>query len=87
MSRSPDYPTIEDSIGNTPMVRLVRLPGEGNETRGNVIRSETIRRGAQQLDDTVGKVGHSSLPRWSAPSRQLAPAPRAVVNFRMKARD
>jgi cysteine synthase B len=37
MSRSPDYPTIEDSIGNTPMVRLVRLPGEGNETRGNVI--------------------------------------------------
>ncbi len=37
MSRSPDYPTIEDSIGNTPMVRLLRLPGEGNATRGNVI--------------------------------------------------
>jgi cysteine synthase B len=34
---SPRYPTIEDSIGNTPLVRLVRLPGEANETRGNVI--------------------------------------------------
>jgi cysteine synthase B len=31
------YPTIEDSIGNTPLVRLVRLPGRDNETRGNVI--------------------------------------------------
>jgi S-sulfo-L-cysteine synthase (O-acetyl-L-serine-dependent) len=33
----PDYPTIEDSIGNTPLVRLVRLPGKDNEARGNVI--------------------------------------------------
>ena len=31
------YPTIEDSIGNTPMVRLVRLPGDGNAARGNVV--------------------------------------------------
>jgi cysteine synthase B len=34
---APTYPTIEDSIGNTPMVRLVRLPGKENESRGNVI--------------------------------------------------
>ena len=34
---TPPYPTIEDSIGNTPMVRLVRLPGAGNADRGNVI--------------------------------------------------
>ncbi len=34
---TPTYPTIEDSIGNTPMVRLVRLPGAGNAERGNVV--------------------------------------------------
>ncbi|CAN5816000.1 cysteine synthase CysM [soil metagenome] len=33
----PIYPTLEDVIGNTPMVRLVRLPGLENEQRGNVI--------------------------------------------------
>lgn len=34
---TPSYPTLEDVIGNTPLVRLVRLPGEDNERRGNVI--------------------------------------------------
>ena len=33
----PSYPTIEDVIGATPMVRLVRLPGADNEKRGNVV--------------------------------------------------
>lgn len=31
------YPTIEDTIGKTPLVRLVRLPGAVNAARGNVI--------------------------------------------------
>ena len=31
------YPTIEDVIGSTPVVRLQRLPGADNEARGNVI--------------------------------------------------
>jgi len=31
------YPTIEDIIGSTPLVRLQRLPGEAGEPRGNVI--------------------------------------------------
>ena len=31
------YKTVEDVIGNTPLVRLQRLPGAGNERRGNVI--------------------------------------------------
>ena len=31
------YPTIEDTIGNTPLVRLVRIPGDANRERGNVI--------------------------------------------------
>jgi cysteine synthase B len=31
------YKTIEDTIGNTPLVRLVRIPGQLNEERGNVI--------------------------------------------------
>jgi cysteine synthase B len=31
------YPTLEDSIGRTPLVRLQRVPGAENERRGNVI--------------------------------------------------
>ena len=31
------YLTVEDVIGNTPLVRLARLPGADNERRGNVI--------------------------------------------------
>ena len=34
---SPRYPTIEDVIGHTPLVQLVRLPGADVEARGNVI--------------------------------------------------
>src|SRR6185436_12897299 len=34
---APTYPTIEDVIGATPMVRLVRLPGAENAARGNVV--------------------------------------------------
>ena len=29
--------TLEDFVGNTPLVRLKRIPGAGNERRGNVI--------------------------------------------------
>jgi cysteine synthase B len=31
------YKTIEDTIGNTPLVRLQRIPGAAIEARGNVI--------------------------------------------------
>jgi cysteine synthase B len=31
------YPSVEEVIGNTPLVRLARLPGPENEARGNVI--------------------------------------------------
>src|SRR6185295_15489286 len=37
MSTKPDYPTIEDAIGHTPLVRLQRVPGAANAQRGNVI--------------------------------------------------
>jgi cysteine synthase B len=33
----PDYKTLEDAIGNTPLIRLQRVPGVANEQRGNVI--------------------------------------------------
>jgi cysteine synthase B len=33
----PRYLTLEDTIGRTPLVRLVRMPGLENEQRGNVI--------------------------------------------------
>jgi cysteine synthase B len=32
-----DYPSVERTIGNTPLVRLQRLPGIENARRGNVI--------------------------------------------------
>ncbi|MGO3123839.1 MAG: pyridoxal-phosphate dependent enzyme, partial [Advenella sp.] len=31
------YPTIEDTVGNTPLVRLQRIPAHLGEARGNVI--------------------------------------------------
>jgi cysteine synthase B len=34
---APAYKTLEDAIGNTPLVRLQRLPGADNDRRGNVI--------------------------------------------------
>ncbi|MFN0182232.1 MAG: cysteine synthase CysM [Aquabacterium sp.] len=33
----PSYPTVEDVIGQTPLVRLQRLPGAAIAARGNVI--------------------------------------------------
>jgi len=36
-SRKITYPSVEDVIGNTPLVRLVRVPGVDNEQRGNII--------------------------------------------------
>ena len=35
--KPPRYDSLEDLIGNTPLVRLMRLPGLDNEQRGNVI--------------------------------------------------
>jgi len=34
---APVYPTVEDTIGRTPLVRLQRLPGREIAARGNVI--------------------------------------------------
>lgn len=34
---APAYPTLEEAIGRTPLVRLQRLPGLDNDQRGNVI--------------------------------------------------
>ncbi|AOB32053.1 cysteine synthase [Bordetella sp. H567] len=31
------YPTVEQTVGNTPLVRLQRIPGSDNAARGNVI--------------------------------------------------
>lgn len=37
MSDSNNYATLEQLVGNTPLVRLQRLPGEAGQARGNVI--------------------------------------------------
>ena len=37
MTRPADYPTIEQTIGNTPLARLQRIPGPENAARGNVL--------------------------------------------------
>ena len=34
---APRYKTLQDTIGNTPLVRLQRLPGADNDARGNLI--------------------------------------------------
>ena len=38
-AKPPDslYPTISQTIGNTPLVRLQRIPGVENERCGNLI--------------------------------------------------
>jgi S-sulfo-L-cysteine synthase (O-acetyl-L-serine-dependent) len=36
-SRKITYPSVEDVIGNTPLVRLARIAGLANEQRGNII--------------------------------------------------
>ncbi|WP_371322496.1 cysteine synthase CysM [Dechloromonas sp. ZY10] len=33
----PAYKTLADFVGNTPLVRLVRIPGAANDRRGNTI--------------------------------------------------
>ncbi|MBM3407796.1 MAG: cysteine synthase CysM [Betaproteobacteria bacterium] len=37
MTDRPDYPTVDATIGNTPLVRLQRLPGPEQARRGNLI--------------------------------------------------
>jgi len=37
MSEHPAYPTIEQTIGRTPLVKLQRLPGADGDARGNVV--------------------------------------------------
>jgi S-sulfo-L-cysteine synthase (O-acetyl-L-serine-dependent) len=37
MTTAPQYRTLEDTIGGTPLVRLQRLPGAAGSQRGNVI--------------------------------------------------
>jgi S-sulfo-L-cysteine synthase (O-acetyl-L-serine-dependent) len=37
MTRPPDYKTLEDAIGGTPLVRLQRLPGAAVAARGTVV--------------------------------------------------
>ena len=36
-TRKITYPSVEDAIGNTPLVRLARVSGLDNEQRGNII--------------------------------------------------
>jgi len=36
-TQQPAYPSIEDSVGNTPLVRLKRIPGPAGELNGNTI--------------------------------------------------
>jgi len=37
MTGMKTYPTLEDTVGQTPLVRLQRIPGADNARRGNVI--------------------------------------------------
>ena len=46
----PDYKTIEDLVGGTPLVRLVRIPGKANDQNGNIIL------GKMEGDNPAGSV-------------------------------
>jgi cysteine synthase B len=35
--KNASYPTVEQAVGNTPLVRLQRIPGADAEARGNVV--------------------------------------------------
>jgi len=37
MNTKPGYPSIEDSVGNTPLVRLKHIPGAASDGNGNLI--------------------------------------------------
>ena len=37
VKKAPNYKSLRDTIGATPLVRLQRLPGADNEARGNII--------------------------------------------------
>ncbi len=37
ISRMRTYPTIEDTIGATPLIRLQRIPGDAGQARGNIV--------------------------------------------------
>ncbi|MFT3802923.1 MAG: cysteine synthase CysM [Burkholderiaceae bacterium] len=37
MVSRPQYPTLEQTIGRTPLIRLQRIPGADNDARGNVL--------------------------------------------------
>jgi cysteine synthase B len=34
---TPHYPSLEESVGNTPLIRLLRVPGPANAARGNIL--------------------------------------------------
>ena len=34
---NPHYPSLEESVGNTPLIRLLRVPGPANAARGNIL--------------------------------------------------
>ncbi len=46
----PDYKTIENLVGGTPLVRLVRIPGKANDQNGNIIL------GKMEGDNPAGSV-------------------------------
>src|SRR3546814_15384335 len=41
--RMKNYPTIEDTIGSTPQVRLQRITGQVGQRRGNVLMAKLAR--------------------------------------------
>jgi hypothetical protein len=61
--------SIEDTVGNTPLVRLKRIPGAGNDKRGNVVLAKLERRLPEVRFDAVG---FSDVVDFLLPYRALA---------------
>ena len=63
------YPSIEMTIGNTPLVRLQRIAGDGNARRGNVV----LKTPNPQDFDAAAQPGQPVQPGQPAPAPTGAP--------------
>ena len=57
------YPTIEDAVGNTPLVALQRMGVADNAARGNVILGKLEGKGESEGEAGGGVVALSSARR------------------------
>ena len=69
-----EYKTIEDAIGDTPLVRLQRVPGAAQAERGNVILAKL--EGNNPAGSVKDRPGDQHDPRAPRSAARSSPATR-----------